>query len=81
MPRARATKARKIFEQAAQRLNFEWEVIPPPESAADAQAAIAAIAGDGEYYAVHLPDRTAGGPRHSDAPIDTLTPDPSKLLR
>ena len=40
------------------RLNFEWEVIPPPESATDAQAAIAAIAGDGEYYAVHLPDRT-----------------------
>ena len=58
VPRARAGKARKIFEQAAQRLNFEWEVIPPPESAADAQAAIAAIAGDGEYYAVHLPDRT-----------------------
>ena len=58
VPRTRALKARKIFEQAAQRLNFEWEVIAPPESAADAQAAIAAIAGDGEYYAVHLPDRT-----------------------
>lgn len=58
VPRARASKARKIFEQAAQRLNFEWEVIPPPESAAAAQTAIAAVAGDGEYYAVHLPDRT-----------------------
>ena len=58
VPRARAGKARKIFEQAAKRLDFEWEVVAPPESAADAQAALASIAGDGEYYCVHLPDGT-----------------------
>ena len=58
VPRARAAKARKIFEQAAKRLDFEWEVVAPPESAADAQAALASIAGDGEYYCVHLPDGT-----------------------
>ena len=59
VPRERAKKARKIFEQAAKRLNFEWtELLPKPESAIDLQTAIAEIAGDGEYYAVHLPDGT-----------------------
>ena len=57
VPRERAKKARKIFEQAAKRLNFEWtELSPKPASALDLQTAIAEIAGDGEYYAVHLPD-------------------------
>jgi hypothetical protein len=57
VPRERAKKARKIFEQAAKRLNFEWtELSPKPAGALDLQTAIAEIAGDGEYYAVHLPD-------------------------
>jgi hypothetical protein len=42
VPRARAGKARKIFDQAAARLNFEWVVIPAPESAVEAQSAIKA---------------------------------------
>ena len=58
VPRARAAKARKIFEQAAKRLDFEWGGGGAAESAADAQAALASIAGDGEYYCVHLPDGT-----------------------
>ena len=58
VPRARASKARKIFEQAAKRLGFEWDRVDPPGSAAECQAKLAAIAGDGEYYCVHLPDRS-----------------------
>jgi hypothetical protein len=58
VPADRAKKAKKIFEQAAKRLGFEWEVIAPPESALDLQTAIAQHCGDGEYYAVHLPDGT-----------------------
>ena len=33
-------------------------MIAPPESALDLQTAIAQHCGDGEYYAVHLPDGT-----------------------
>ena len=58
VPLDKAAKARKIFEQAADRMGFQWTVLPPPESALDAQAGIAQEAGDGEYYAVHLPDGT-----------------------
>ena len=58
VPADRARKARKIFEQAAKRLGFEWEVVEAPESALDLQTAIASHCGDGEYYAVHLPDGT-----------------------
>jgi hypothetical protein len=58
VPADRAKKAKKIFEQAAKRLGFEWKVIAPPESALDLQTAIAQHCGDGEYYAVHLPDGT-----------------------
>ena len=58
VPSDRARKARKIFEQAAKRLGFEWEVVEAPESALDLQTAIASHCGDGEYYAVHLPDGT-----------------------
>ena len=56
VPRARSGKAKKIFEQAAKKLNFEWCSIPKPESAMDAQAALLEHVGDGEYYAVHLQD-------------------------
>jgi hypothetical protein len=51
----RAALAEKIFKQAAKKLDFAWTKIDPPASAAEAQAAIKAIADEGEYYAVHLP--------------------------
>jgi len=51
----RAALAEKIFKQAAKKLDFAWTKIDPPPSAAEAQAAIKAIADEGEYYAVHLP--------------------------
>lgn len=52
----RAVLSEKIFKQAAKRLDFSWTKLEPPANAADAQAAIKSVAGDGEYYAVHLPD-------------------------
>ena len=38
VPREKANKARKIFEQAAKRLGFEWDVFDAPTSAEQLQA-------------------------------------------
>jgi len=55
IPRSKSGKARKIFEQAATRLNFEWTVLEKPKNASELQLGLASVAGDGEYFAVHLP--------------------------
>ena len=52
----RAALAEKIFKQAAKRLDFSWTKLDPPANAVEAQTAIKAVADDGEYYAIHLPD-------------------------
>lgn len=58
IPKSVSKKARKIFEQAAKRLNFEWDVVDKKdaESALGLQTVLQEKAGDSEYYAVHLPD-------------------------
>tara|TARA_Y100000994_G_scaffold244620_1_gene244780 strand:+ start:94 stop:711 length:618 start_codon:yes stop_codon:yes gene_type:complete len=62
IPNNRKHLSRKIFEQAAKRCDFNWDIISPEhaQSGIASRTAMTSLLSfpEAEYYAVHLPDGT-----------------------
>ena len=62
IPKNRTHLSKKIFDQAAKRCDFSWDVIAPEQAQTGiaARTAITSLLSfpEAEYYAVHLPDGT-----------------------